>query len=494
MKADSATLAGKTAGAGVWTVGTKLASKLIDLGILLCLARFLGPAEFGLIAVAMAVVVIVEALFELPIAAALIRVQFLTPAMLHTAFTLGVMRGLFIASVLIILSWPLAIFSSEPRLTLLVSVLALAPAARGLASPRMVEFARVFNFRPDAALELFGKLTALIVSISVAVLTRSYWAIAAATICGPLASTTLSYFMAPLKPKLTLSQWALFSNIVGWNFFSQLGSALNWQIDRLLLPRLTTVIAFGHYTMGKQISEIPVQALIQPLVRPTMAALSIAGERRGARYLQLSHGIALVMVPVMGVPILWPDIIIRLALGLSWLPAAQWLRWISVSSMLVLPAILMASLTMTLDRTRWLAVRTYIELAVRLPLVWFGASFVGIGGAIAGSAVATLVGTIAGLFVVKKLAYISVLDQLKVLWTPIAAILPSAAVLYVYRPIVMNAEGVGGILVLMTLPLATYFSIYVVLIGIAWVLSGRPSGVERHLFEVISRSFNRTAV
>lgn len=490
---DSKSLAVKTAGAGVWTIGTKLASKLIDLGILLCLARFLGPAEFGLVAVAMAVVVVVEALFELPIAAALIRVQFLTQPMLHTAFTLSVLRGILIAVLLILLSLPLSLFTSEPRLALLVSVLALAPMARGLVSPRMVEFARVFNFRPDAMLEIFGKVTAFVVSVAVAVLTRSYWAIAAATICGPLASTALSYIMAPLKPKLTLSQWGLFSNIIGWNFFSQLGSALNWQIDRLLLPRLTTVTAFGHYAMGKQISEIPVQALIQPLVRPTMAALSVAGEQRGSRYLQLSHGIALVMVPVMGIPIMWPDVIIRLALGPAWLPAAQWLRWISVVSMLVLPALLMASLTMTLDRTRWLAVKTSIELAVRLPLVWLGASLIGIGGAIAGSAFATLIGTAAGLIIVKHLAHIGIGAQLKVLWTPMAAILPAAAILHFCRPMVISAQGLSEHLVLTVIPLLGYVIVYALLIYATWVAGRRPPGVERHLVEIMARRFRQNS-
>ncbi|RZM04435.1 MAG: hypothetical protein EOP73_01725 [Variovorax sp.] len=47
--AEVAPLAGRAVGAGLWTVGTRLAAKVVDLAMLLCLARFLRPAEFGLV-------------------------------------------------------------------------------------------------------------------------------------------------------------------------------------------------------------------------------------------------------------------------------------------------------------------------------------------------------------------------------------------------------------------------------------------------------------
>lgn len=491
MPTRQPSVASRAVGAGTWTVGTRLVAKLSDLAMLLCLARFLGPAEFGLVATAMAAVFIVEALFELPMAAALIRMPALTPALLNTAFTLSLLRGIVIGLLLLGISWPLAAFNDEPKLMSLLAVLAVAPALRGLVNPRMVEFARAFNFRPDAVLELSGKAVAFVVSIAIAVSTRSYWAIAAATVCAPLVSTLLSYYIAPLRPRLTLIHWAHFSNLIGWNFLSQLGAALNWQIDRLLLPRLTTTVVFGQYAMGKQISEIPVQALIQPLVRPAMAALAPTGDSRGSRYLQLSHGIALVIIPVMGVPLLWPEPLIRVALGVAWLPAADWLRWISAVALLGLPAVLMGPLAMTLDRTRWTAVRTSIELLVRLPLVWWGATQFGIPGAIAGSAIATAAGTLAALLIVKRLIGTGVASQVLMLWRPLAAMLPAGAVLWFAKPALAAAANLPELLML-ALPLGMlYLVAYVLTVLLTWWLVGRPSGLEQHLLDVIGGRFAR---
>ena len=50
--------------AGIWTVGVRLLSRGVDFITLLVLARFLGPADFGLVAMAMTVVFIVEAILD----------------------------------------------------------------------------------------------------------------------------------------------------------------------------------------------------------------------------------------------------------------------------------------------------------------------------------------------------------------------------------------------------------------------------------------------
>jgi O-antigen/teichoic acid export membrane protein len=490
VKTERPSIAGRAVGAGAWTIGTRLIAKLIDLGILLCLARFLGPAEFGLVAIAMAVLFIVEALFELPIAAALIRVPALSPNMLHTAFTLSLMRGLLIALILFSASWPLASFNDEPRLKALLAVLALAPALRGLVSPRMVEYARALNFRPDAVMELSGKIVAFAVSVTIAATTRSYWAIAAATVCGPLVTTLLSYYVAPLKIRLTLTDWKQFSSLVGWNFISQLGSALNWQIDRLLLPRLTTTVVFGQYTMGKQISEIPTQALMQPLVRPAMSALALAGESRGSRYLKLSHSIALVMLPVMGVLLFWPEELVLVTLGPAWSPAAEWLRLVSAAALLSIPAVLMGPLAMTMDRAHWLAVRSLIELLLRLPLVWIGAMHFGILGAVIGGAVATASGTLIALFVVKNLTGIGLAPQLMMIGRPLMAMLPACAVLWLAKFAFTTASMTE--IIVWALPFSMlYLTIYALSTLVVWRLVGSPPGVEQHLLNMVRKRLIR---
>ena len=489
MQTDAPSTASRALSAGAWTVGSRLVAKVIDLGMLLCLARFLGPAEFGLVATAMAAVFVIEALFELPVAAALIRVPTVTPDMLHTAFTLSLLRGVIIALLLVVISVPLAAFNDEPRLIGLLAVLSLAPALRGLVSPRIVEFTRAFNFRPDTAMELSGKTIAFAVSIIIAVTTRSYWAIAAATVCAPLVSTSLSYFIAPLRPRLSLARWKDFSNLIGWNFISQLCGALNWQIDRLVLPRFTTHAAFGQYAMGKQLSEIPIQALIAPLHRPTMAALAAAVDNRSSRYLQLSQAVALLLIPVLGISLLWPEGLVRIGLGAAWSSAADWLRLISAVAILGVPAMLLAPLAMTLDRTRWLAIRTVSELTIRAPLVLLGAMYFGIPGAIGASAIATFSGTLIALNLVRNLLGTGIVPQLMTLWRPVMAMLPTAAVLWLGRSTISDGESLIEVLGHVVPVIVLSLIVYVLAAALMWRLSGRPPGLEQQLLTKFGKKF-----
>ncbi|MGJ7581386.1 oligosaccharide flippase family protein [Variovorax sp. RHLX14] len=490
MTAKTST-ASRAVNASAWTIGTRLSAKLIDLAMLLCLARFLGPEEFGLVAMAMAAVFIIEALLELPMAAALIRAQTLTSGLLNTAFTLSLLRGAVIALILLAVSWPLSVFNEEPRLRALLSVLALAPAMRGLVSPRMVEYARAFNFRPDAAIEISGKFVAFLLSVVIATTTGSYWAIAAATVGGPLTTTLLSYFVAPLRPRITLVDWSYFSNVIGWNFLSQTAAALNWQIDRLILPRLTSNSVFGQYAMGKQLSEIPVQALVQPLYRPSMTALTSAGENRKSRYLQISEAIVIFMLPVMGIPLLWPEVLVRIALGPSWAQSAEWLRWISAVAVLSLPALMMSPLAMTLDRTRWVAIKTTVELIFRIPFVWFGALAFGVPGAIGGSAIATAIGTIAAMFIVSHLLEISFARQTMILWRPVFAIVPSGLLLYYSELTILAKDGITEVLLCAAIFSTAYVICYSLFILLAWNLAGKPAGIEQHLIEVVRDRFHK---
>jgi len=494
MTHEQRNLAGRVAGAGAWTVGARLVAKLVDLALLFFLARFLEPADFGLVATAMATVFIVEALFELPLSAALVRVPDLTEEMLQTAFTLGLLRGLVVTLLLCALAWPMAVLNAEPRLTALMAALAAAPAMRGLVSPRMVEYDRVFNFRPQAVLEFSGKAVAFCVSFVLAAAFHSYWAIAAATVCGPAIVTVLSYFAAPLRPRLTLSQWPLFSNLVGWGFAVQLCSALNWQLDRLLLPKLTPVALFGQYSIAKQLTETPSQALAAPLQRPCMAALANAGAHVGDRYLQLNRAVSIVFAPAIALLVVWPEPVIRVMLGDKWLPAAPWLQWMSATMLLSLPAMLVGALCLTMDQARPFAVRNFFQLLVRVPAIWFGAVHFGVPGVIAANAIAGAAGVGASLIVVRQLARTSISAQLKTSLIPLAALIPACFFLWLVKPQVMGASTFPGLVFGVTIYACLFLFAYGLGVLGAWMLSGRPPGIERHVASVMAAFIQRSRI
>ncbi|RKE77550.1 oligosaccharide flippase family protein [Rhizobium sp. AG855] len=487
---SAAPLTDRTIHAGLWTVGARLASRVIDFLTLLVLARFLGPADFGLVATAMTLIFIVEAVLELPLASALLRLPEITARAYSTAFTLGLLRGLLVAGLMAALAWPIARIYGDERLVLLVCTLALAPATRGLISPRMILFEKAMDFRRRGVLELLGKTLAATVAISIAVTTGSYWAITAGTVMTPTVMMLCSYVMAPMRPRLTLADWPLFADLVGWNFISQTISAINWQIDRILLPRFIDVASFGRFAAANDLSALPYQAVVAPASGPLMAAFASARDNGRIReaYLSSSGGLILMLLPIFVFMAMLSGPVIRVLLGPQWDGASPILAGLALAGLLAVPAIPMPPLVMVLGHSRSLATRSLMELIVRVPLSLVGVTFFGIPGAIIARAGGSLAVSVSSMALVKSAAGIGILDQLRVAQRPILSIIPSVLVLLAckhyldFEQDLYVAFFASGILFCLTYAVSGYA---------LWVIAKRPGGVEASAFRILSKILQR---
>lgn len=485
-----APLSQKTVHAGLWTVGARLSSRVVDLLSLLVLARFLGPADFGLVATAMTIIFIVEAVLELPLTSALIRLPEISVRAYNTAFTLGFIRGLLVAAIMATLSYPLSLFYGDERLVPLICALALAPAMRGMGSPRMARFEKEMDFRRRGVIELIGKSIAAVIAIAIAVATGSYWAIAASTITAPTVMMIVSYIMAPMLPRLTLADWPLFADMIGWNFASQILAAINWQIDRILLPRYIDTASFGRFTAANDLASLPFQAIAAPAAGPLMAAFVNAKESGNLReaYLKSSSGLFLVLAPVLCFMAFLSGPVIRVLLGPKWGEAAPILTWLALIGLVVLPAVAMPPLAMVVGRSKALAVRSLVELCVRVPLSLVGVIFFGIPGAIVARFGGSLAMSVSSLSLTKNMAGIGIADQLSVAIRPLMAIAPAALVLYLCE-IGLNFD--DRLYASFVLAGSAYCLTYAAFIYLFWVVARRPAGVEASLAGMVAGYLRR---
>lgn len=430
-KSESRPLSERTARAGAWTVGGKLAGKALDFISLLVLARFLGPADFGVVAMALIAVQVVEALSELPLSAVLLNVEKPTDKMYDTAFSMAVLRSVAIVTVLAVLSWPLSIVYHEPRLIALQCVLATAPAMRGLVSQRLTEFARVFDFRRNVALEIFGKAASLVIATTLAITTHSYWAIAAGMVSTTLVMMIASYIFAPQRIRFDFSQWRLFADMVGWNTAGQVLSAINWQVDKIVLPRFVDTMTFGRFTAADNLIGIPLQAIVAPLSGPLYSAFVATHAKTDLARIYLKVyagilslvGIILLMIAILSEPI------VRLILGPKWLETAPILAWLALTAIAMLPSTILPPLAMALNQTRMVFVNLMVQFVVKVPLIVVLAATLHLQGVLIGHAISSAVVFVTCLFIVRHLIGLSVKTQLLALVRPVAAMLPSAAFL-----------------------------------------------------------------
>jgi O-antigen/teichoic acid export membrane protein len=479
----------KTALSGLLMVSARLISRVIDLATILILARFLAPADFGFVAIAMTVILIIEAALELPLSEALVRLPVIMESYYDTAFTLGLARAVVLCGGVCAIAVPFADFYHQPKLVLLTCALSIAPSVRGLRNPRLAQYAKDLNFKWEFLFELAGKVAAFALGAACAITFRSYWSLAVCTITAPLVTMVLSYLVLPFRPKLSLTNWRLFSGFLGWISLSQVVIALNWQSDQLLLGKIMHPTEYGLFTTANTLSSIVMLALFSPVLRPLLSAFAVlktVPDRLRNSYQSAAGGIVAVGLPLLVGQSLVAGPTVHLLLGNKWLGAIPMLHWLALSLVPALFGVLVTPLGMALNETKELFWRSVFQMCIKLPLVVAGALMFGFIGIIGARLISETVTAIYCMTIVRRLVGAPVLSQLTYCWRSIAATIVMASVLQLARPWLDQSVGMS-MLMQLAVKVALGASSYCGATAILWTVTGKPPGVETMITSAIAR-------
>lgn len=487
-------LAERTVKAGLLTTGGRLFTKCLDLLTLLILARFLGPAEFGLVAMAMAPVLIVETVCEMPISAALLNQKQPTEAMYDTALTLAALRALTIILLLGTMAWPISLFFQEPRLTALLCVLSLAPAMRGMVSQRLTDYARIMDFRRDVALDVIAKVGALAIASILAFATGSYWAIAIGKISSTALAMITSYVLAPQRVRFTLREWHLFSDMLGWTSARQVLSAINWQADKIVLPRYVDIATFGHFSWADTLISVPAQAILQPITPPLYAAFAMAQQNGGlARvYLKASAGVFTIMAPLFVLIGMLSAPIVAVVLGPAWEETAPILTWLAFAAVGYAPTVLLPALAMSLNRTRVAFEKLALEFCVKVPLIIILTIMLSLKGLLIGHVIAALAGFLINLALVGRLLPLGVSSQIANLTRPTISMVPMLLFLVAVDGFFDPYDSMLSTVVHLTWISALALTIFGIASLTLWQLAGCPDSCEAIILRMARQFIGRS--
>lgn len=471
----------RTALSGGLMVGARLLSRMIDLGTMLILVRLLTPRDFGLVAIAMTMVTILEAALELPISQALVHLPKMEPHHFDTAFTISLLRGLLLFILCAGFAVPFAYWYGHPELKFLILALSVAPAARGLQNPRLAEYAKALNFKYEFCFELAGKSIAFVAAGLVAYLTRSYWAIGVCTIAGPTIISALGYVFIPYRPRISLRDWRLFSGFLSWISLSQIIMAVNFQSDQLLLGKLMPAARLGLFTTSSNLSVIPLNALFGPTIRPLLSAFTLMRDdkiRLRESYQNAASAIVTIGLPLLAGQAAVAQPLIMVLLGPKWITAIPLFKWLSISLIPFLFGMLLPPLGMALGQTREIAWRNSIQLLVKLPIVIVGAIEYGFYGVIAARLISETITALVCMAFVRRLVGLSLAAQF---WVNIRAFVSCAIMLsavFGLDAAMQFAPGARAQLLRLLLLAGAGAAVYTSCLFLTWHAAGCPRGLE----------------
>jgi lipopolysaccharide exporter len=465
-----------------WMVLAKLAERSIGIVSTLLLARLLVPQDFGIVAMAMSFVALLELLSAFGFETAIIQKQTMARPALDTAWTYGVIAGFAIAIVMVAVAYPIAGFYREPRLADVIMALALGSAVQGLQNIGVVAFRIEMRFDKEFQFLLAKKLLSFAVTVPLAFALRSYWALIIGQVVGRAAGTVLSFWMHPYRPRFSLAASKELFSFSKWLFVLNCIGYLKERSADWIIGRIGGPAALGTFNISYELASLPSTELAAPINRavfPAYAKLA-SGDRAVLQreYLSVIGLLLLITVPaVLGLAATAP-LLVPVVLGANWLDAVPVLTLLSFFGMTALLQSNASAAFLALGRpdlpTKLFGAQVVLQIALLIALTRpYGV----VGAAWAYVITAAIMIPLSIVFVLRVLD-LRVAAFAAVIWRPVfAALAMYFAVREIARRIHDPGSTIGQVDELL-ICVAAGVVLYVGILGAAWLASGRPAGAE----------------
>lgn len=347
-------LATRTIRSGFWEVMINVSNRVLELLVLIILARLLDPADFGLMGIALLTMGALNRFSQLGVNQAIIyNRDENVDRYLDTVWSLKLLRGLVLSGTAFLAAPLVATFFGEPLVTDLVRFMALSPLLDSFTNPGTVYFVKDLQFHKKFVYQFSTGLTNFVVALSFGLVYENVWALAFGFVAAKGAQTVASYVIHSYRPwprfdtelareLLGFGKWVTATNIV--YFFLEEG-------DDLVVGSLVGAAALGFYQMAYRVGNAPateVTDVIGNVIYSTFSKLQDDVEGLRSAFTRTIQMTSLVSFPMaVGIVVVAP-VFVRDILG------PDWLRMVTAMQVLALYGLLM-SLTAAFHRL-WKAI------------------------------------------------------------------------------------------------------------------------------------------
>lgn len=475
-----------------WMTALKLSERTIGMISTLILARILVPEDFGLVAMAMSIVATTEVFTAFGFDVVLIQNQKAERPHYDTAWSLQVIFGALGAVCLVLLAEPTTWFYKEPRLEAVMYVIALGFFIRSLENIAVVEFRKQLQFEKEAKYRLIIKLIGFSITIPLALIMKSYWALVIGQLSLNIATFGLSYVFKRYRPHLSFEKMGEIFRFSRWLFLNNSISFIRFNISHFVIGRLSGARSLGLFGMAYQISTLVSTELVAPINRAVFPGYSKMVDDRGKlvnTYLDVMGGIMMIALPsALGIAVT-ADVVVPFLLGENWIDTIPLFKILAIYGAIHSLTSNSVFIFYALAKPQILTRIAILEVSFIVPLMYLMTHHWGSEGA----ALALLITVI---FVDLPLVWRAVADELhisinrflKVLWRPLVASATMFGLLQTMSHYLQTShllEGVPLIILLIGCGVVVYCCTLLLL----WRFSGSPSGPESTVTDLLTRKF-----
>jgi lipopolysaccharide exporter len=444
------------------------------------LARILTPDDFGIIAMSAVVVELLMMLGDTNVDIALIRDKDAKREIYDSAWTVQVLFGFAVAGLVLLAAHPLALYYDDPRVEIVMYVLALRPAILGLENVGVAEFRKSLDFAKEFRYGIWRRLSLFVIGLALALILQNYLALAIAAPISAAVAVIFSFTMSPYRPRLCFSHALFVWSASRWMILQNVAQSALERGDEFIIGGVANSAAVGNYYIAAQIGPMPTRELAWPVERalmPTYAKVAGSQIELAAAVVAVMGVMGTVCIAVgVGLMSVAEDFVL-LVLGDTWVEAIPFLRWLAIFGIFAALGRPLMPMFYALNREKLYASLSLLQVLCTVPLLVIAVlKFDLVAVAIART-------VMAGVFflifcqVAAAISAVRLRHIFAVLWRPVIA---GAAMALAVAELRNSAIAWPALSLLHDIVVGA--AVFVTAQTLLWLAAGRPEGAERMIW------------
>lgn len=325
----------------IWDFSGKLVNKGMGFVISIFLARLLAPEDFGLIALVMIVIGIIQVFGEAGLTGALIQRKHVLDIHYSSVFYFVLaINILFMMIMFSIASW-FAEFYDNEILEIMLKVLSFSFLLSAFKIIYVTRFRKAMNYAVLSKTGVVASSLGGIVGILMAYFGAGVWSLVIATLIQGIFFTGYLHYKSDWRPSLSFSFKAL-KQLWAYGFRVFLASLLNnifMRIDYMIIGKLYPITTLGFLQRAKSLNELGINlsaGSLMSILFPLLSKIKNDLKRFQNIIIKSLNVIMFLGCLLLGILYLNAENIIVLMFGEKWMPSVNYFKVIVLGS-LVLP-------------------------------------------------------------------------------------------------------------------------------------------------------------
>ena len=309
-----------------WTVAGRLLKSGLGIVTLVIVARYLGPAEFGIVALVMFITGFGQVFVDAGLRMALVQRIEISELEKNTVFWTSLAFSMLLSGVILLFAGPIArAFDAEP-IEPFVRWMTLVFPLGALQSVSTTTLERKFAFARIAIADIASALAGAITAIGMVIAGFGITALIMQQLVQATVACVVVIAMAQWRPRLQFG-WAEFRSLSAYAAYIMMTNVVKFlttQLDRPLVAGLFNAQILGYLTLSQQVVIAPFKVVVQvahKVLFPILASVQTDRARVGTAYLDIQFGMALLMVPAFLGIAATAHPLVGFLLGAEWIPA-----------------------------------------------------------------------------------------------------------------------------------------------------------------------------